>query len=173
MAPRNGAPAALIGFWNWNFQSGLVILSEEVCEYFDIDPEAGRNGVALERILAAVDPADRAGLEAKLAACRESGAELDAAYRITSAKFGRRALRTTGECFRDRTGTLAHFSGIVTDDDKAREQRDSLMIAVDLLLDAREAARQANQPALVLLIEAVSLEAARTLALMNETVDRN
>jgi hypothetical protein len=173
MAPRIGAPAAFIGFWNWNFQTGLVSLCEKVCDYFNIDEASGRNGVPLERVLAAVDPADRAGLEARLAACRESGAELDAGYHVTSRRFGRRALRTTGQCFRDRTGALAYFSGVVADDDKARHERDSLMTTVDLLLDAREAARLANQPTLVVLIEAVSLEAARALALMNEAGDKN
>lgn len=155
---------SIVGIWNWDVRTDLVVICTRVAEYYNISAETGLHGVAMHRLVAAIDPHDVPVFQRKLIASHKDGADFDAIYAIESELHGRRTVRATGQCFAGRDGAPAYVSGILIDNEHTRREHERLMQTIDLLIRARETARQTNQPTLVELIEAILLHATRLLA---------
>jgi len=53
---------AIIGTWVWDVPGDRFTVDEAFADAFGLDPDLGREGLSLERIMSTVHPDDRSGL---------------------------------------------------------------------------------------------------------------
>ncbi|ALN75161.1 PAS domain-containing protein [Aureimonas sp. AU20] len=154
----------LIGIWNWQVSSNLVIACERVCEYINVPVELGRHGMSPERFIAAIHPDDRAALDEVVKMAIEAGDSMVVEYRLRSTLHGTRRVRSQGRCFRTPAGRLTHISGYLTDIERSQpsklehEGQEPERTLVDLLTKARELAASLDYGMVGALIDATLLE---------------
>ncbi|ALN72452.1 MULTISPECIES: PAS domain-containing protein [unclassified Aureimonas] len=160
----------LIGIWNWQVSTNLVIACERVCEYINVPRELGQHGIALERFQAAIHPDDRSGLTRGIAAAMAGENSMTVDYRLRSILHGTRWVRSRARCFRTADGRLTYISGYLSDiapplrpvPDRSRKAREGSL--VDHLTQARDLAASLDYDLLRALIDATLLETGYQIA---------
>lgn len=161
----------LVGIWNWQVSTNLVIACARVCEYINVPSELGLHGISPDRFKAAIHPEDRPGLERGVAAAIAGEDSLSVEYRLLSTLHGTRWVRSHGRCFRAENGRLTYMSGYLSDivppvvhpfpvkSNQAREQA-----LVDQLTQARDLAISLDYDLLRAMIDATLLETGYQIA---------
>jgi PAS domain S-box-containing protein len=121
--------ASRTGIWEWNIQSGRVLLSDEVCRLHGLP--LGTELPSLDAYLELVHPDDREGIRTALEAALDSGT-YDAEYRIRLPDGTVRWARGAARVFLDEEQQPVRMVGIgqdVTDRRAVEEERERLLEA--------------------------------------------
>ncbi len=110
--------AAGLGAWDWRIDEGEVYWSPEYREIYGLDPEGQP---AFEKGMAAVVPEDRAGVDAAMRLCLETGAEYRSEHRILHPRKGLRWIQAVGRPQLGAGNRPVRVSGMVSDITDRRE----------------------------------------------------
>lgn len=164
-------PASLVGIWNWTVHSDLVIACDRVSEYFGIEPEEGRHGVSMGRLIAAVAPSDQPELYAAIENSLATSAPFNATFTVISQRHGTRLVSASAHCFHGAAGQLTYLSGILSDAGDTQGKAAVLEQATEHLISAAALVSGSGMPVLHKLIQAVLLEVGRELAASTPMAD--
>ena len=73
---------AIIGTWVWDVPGDRFTVDEAFADAFGLDPDLGREGLSLERIMSTVHPDDRSGLTQAIEAALARGGRYAHQYRV-------------------------------------------------------------------------------------------
>ncbi|PZP54598.1 MAG: hypothetical protein DI586_09415 [Micavibrio aeruginosavorus] len=116
--------SAIIGTWDWDMQSDKVYADPRFCRLFAIDPERGRNGVALEEFEKAIFADDREAVAAKIKVAVETASDFSAEYRVINHEGEMCWVFARGHAYLDDQGKPLRFPGAAVDiTDRKRWER--------------------------------------------------
>ncbi len=105
--------AARMGSWTWSIDSGAVAWSDGIYQIFGVD--RATTTPSYDNYIARLHPADRARIEAALAAALAGDAGLDEEYRIVQPEGEVRVVRSLGTVKRGPAGEPIRLSGTCVD----------------------------------------------------------
>ncbi|MXV61263.1 PAS domain S-box protein [Natronorubrum sp. JWXQ-INN-674] len=107
--------AGAVGTWEWRIPEDTFVTGASFARTFGVDPEAAREGVPLERILASVHADDRERVERKIEEAVETCGEYEEEYRVWNADGELRWVVARGYVESDEDGNAVTFPGAITD----------------------------------------------------------
>ncbi|SEW23415.1 PAS domain-containing protein [Natrinema salifodinae] len=107
--------AGAVGTWEWDIQTDEMVVGPSFARTFGIDPGAAREGVSLDRFIAAIHQDDRARVEAEIEDAIETCGEYESEYRVWNADGELRWVVARGRVECDGDGTAVRFPGALTD----------------------------------------------------------
>ncbi len=116
--------SAIVGTWDWDMRTNKVYADPRFCRLFAIDPDEGRNGVALEEFQKAIHPEDSETIERKIRESIKSASNFSAEYRVINHEGEMRWLFARGQAYQDNQGQPLRFPGAAVDiTDRKRYER--------------------------------------------------
>lgn len=112
--------ADVVGEWDWNIQSDVVVAGDLVAQLFGVDPERARQGVPLELFTQAIHPDDRSRVLHRIENSARDGKSYVAEYRVCLPDHHERWVLARGRFFRDQRGIPTSGHGIIVDITKGR-----------------------------------------------------
>lgn len=144
------AAGAIIGTWHWDLPTDRFSVDEGFARSFGLDPNLGREGIPLAKIVETVHPDDQAGLAAAVSeAIARSGAYAHQ-YRVRRADGRYYWIEANGRVDHAPDGTPLSFPGVLLDVEERRaveQERDRAAAALRALnetLEQRVAERTAE-----------------------------
>ena len=134
---RLALEAARMDSWNWNFQTGKIIRSNNFKQLYGFTPNP--SGFTYEEFLELVHPEDRDRLRQTDEYALETGNGYDIEFRIILPDGSVRWLQSKGQVFYDETGKAVRMAGInldISDRKFAEEQLRQSEAQLRLALDA-------------------------------------
>lgn len=123
---EDAVEAGAIGTWEWHIPEDRFVASPAFARKFDVDPEAAREGVPLERFASAVHEDDRERVERKIAGAIDECGEYEAEYRVRNADGELRWVLAQGHVECDEDGTAVRLPGALVDiTERKRTERES------------------------------------------------
>jgi len=107
--------AGAVGTWEWHVPEDRFVAGASFARKFGVDPDAAREGVPIDRFVAAIHEDDRERVERKIDAALESCGEYEAEYRVQNADGEWRWVVARGQVECDEDGDPVTFPGAVTD----------------------------------------------------------
>ncbi|MFC4541254.1 PAS domain S-box protein [Halosolutus amylolyticus] len=107
--------AGAVGTWEWDIQADEMVVGPSFARTFGVDPDAAREGVSLDRFIAAIHEDDRDRVEREIEAAVESCGEYETEYRVWNADDELRWVVARGRVECDETGDPVRFPGALTD----------------------------------------------------------
>lgn len=104
---------AIIGTWVWDVPSDRFTVDEAFTETFGIDPDLGRDGLALETIMATVHPEDRPDLMTAVDAALAAGGRYAHRYRVCRRDGEYHWIEANGRVDLDERGKPVRFPGVL------------------------------------------------------------
>jgi PAS domain S-box-containing protein len=135
------AAGAIIGTWVWDLPTDRFTVDEPFARSFGLDPALGREGLALEQVVATVHPDDQAGLAAAIDEAIARGGAYAHQYRTRRADGQYQWLEANGRVEHAPDGTPLSFPGVLIDVEERRklaEERDRALIELRGLNDTLE-----------------------------------
>ena len=130
-----------IGIWDWNLQTGELILTEELQSIYGLLP--GSFDSTFQSAIAMVHPSDRARVEREVRCCREEGIDFNSEFRIQRPDGQICWIVAKARAFPDENGKPVRVIGVnmdVTDRKLAEEalgaSEKRFRVAQELSLDA-------------------------------------
>lgn len=123
--------SGIVGSWDWNIGTNSVKADARFAELYGVEPEAARQGVALDVFMDGIHADDRATVADAIQKAVEGTEELRVEYRVQPKQGGVRWVLALGRVARDETGAPTRLPGIVLDISDRRAQ--------EALLSASEA----------------------------------
>jgi PAS domain S-box-containing protein len=122
---QNAQRIAHVGWWERDFTTNRVSLSDEVCRIFGLDPVDLPEWHA--RWLQLIHPEDRPrAAEAAAAALLPGGPRYDVEYRVVRADGGERIVRSQGDVTWDESGKALRQFGVLQDITELRQAEEEL-----------------------------------------------
>jgi diguanylate cyclase (GGDEF)-like protein/PAS domain S-box-containing protein len=113
---------ARLGNWIWDFETGEVSRSDEVCRIFGLAP--GRLPLTQDAFMRAVHPEDKALVQKSINAALHQDQTYDIEFRIVLPNKTERIVHEHGEVIRDQSGKAIKMRGTVQDiTEKRRAQQ--------------------------------------------------
>ena len=137
---RRAQEAGEIGTWEWEFGSGRMIWSAQMCRNLGLEPGVG--GDRYRTLLNAIHPEDRPEAEAVLAACRSRPGPMRTELRIVWPNGQTRWLVFLGKTVADERGVPIQMLGVTLDSTRRRNNEEA---AADALRDSRQRLQELNQ----------------------------
>lgn len=104
--------AARLGTWDWDIRSNQIVWSPRCLELFGMTPDTQ---ISYEKFLAAVHPADRAGVETQIRAALEGRADYELEIRVVWPDSSVHWLTVRGRAYYDDSGTAFRMSGVAAE----------------------------------------------------------
>lgn len=104
---------AKLGNWRFDAATDRLVLSDELCRVFDIDPAS--SGEGYESFLALVHPDDRPGVVQANVEARSNGTPFDAEFRIVARDGSVKTMHEFGNATRNSAGCVVGLFGTVQD----------------------------------------------------------
>lgn len=101
------------GIFTWSLVENAVYADTAVAALFGLNPMAALLGLSPVDYLARVHQADRDDVVKLWLRAVADGLPYNAIYRVMDGAGTIRQVMAHGRCFRDRTGSPAHFAGII------------------------------------------------------------
>ncbi|RYG58189.1 MAG: PAS domain S-box protein [Alphaproteobacteria bacterium] len=146
---------AIIGTWNWDLPTDCFTVDEAFATAFGLDPELGRTGLSLEKVVATVHPDDKPGLAAAIDAVIRSSGTYAHQYRVRRVDGKYYWIEANGRVDHASDGTPLRFPGVLLDVEERRalqEERDrnaaalrALNETLELRVEERSRELQASQ----------------------------
>jgi len=130
----------LIGFYEWDVPQGVVTADKHFAGFYGLDPAAAASGVPLGAIVDPVHPADRASVDASIAAALSSLADYAKEFRLVHAGGAIRWVHVRGRCTGQQDGRALRYSGTAVDVTASKAAEAALRRANEAL-EARVAER--------------------------------
>ena len=141
---RVALSASEVGLWQWNVRTGDVVWTDQVEAQLGLPPRSPA-GYDVWRDL--LHSEDRAGTEANLARCVETGQAFNAEYRVVHPDGEVRWINAKGHPFKNAEGEVERFAGATVDvTDRKRDE-----VSLRGALAAAEAANKAKDRFLAVL----------------------
>ncbi|MEW6304332.1 MAG: PAS domain-containing protein [Verrucomicrobiota bacterium] len=118
---RRAERLARMGSWHWDVASNTLIWSDELCRIYGVAPGTP---LTFEMFIEHIHPADRAQVQATVAAALKDGKPFQLQERIVRPDGEIRVLDSQGEVERDAAGNTVAMFGLcrdVTEEQRARE----------------------------------------------------
>jgi PAS domain S-box-containing protein len=129
---QNAQRIAHVGWWERDFTTNRVSLSDEVCRIFGLDPVDLPEWHA--RWLQLIHPEDRPrAAEAAAAALLPGGPRYDVEYRVVRADGGERIVRSQGDVTWDESGKALRQFGVLQDITELRQAEKELRASEEAL----------------------------------------
>jgi PAS domain S-box-containing protein len=129
---QNAQRIAHVGWWERDFTTSRVSLSDEVCRIFGLDPVDLPEWHA--RWLQLIHPEDRPrAAEAAAAALLPGGPRYDVEYRVVRADGGERIVRSQGDVTWDESGKALRQFGVLQDITELRQAEKELRASEEAL----------------------------------------
>ncbi|VXB43324.1 Histidine kinase [Luteimonas sp. 9C] len=133
------AAGAILGTWYWDVLGDRLTIDDALAEAFGLDPAMPRDALALDQLLDAVHPDDRAGVASAIAEALRCGGRYAHAYR-TQGKDGQyRFIEAIGKVDLDADGTAIGFPGVLIDLEarmRVEAERDQAQTLLRSFIDA-------------------------------------
>lgn len=130
-----------IGIWDWNLQTGELLLTEELQSIYGLLP--GSFDSTFQSGLAMIHPSDRARVEHEVRCCSQDGVDFNSEFRIQRPDGQICWIVAKARAFSDEHGTPIRVIGVnmdVTDrklaEEALRESEKRFRVAQELSLDA-------------------------------------
>jgi hypothetical protein len=152
-----------IGFWSLDLKANVVTFDAATSAYFQIDAEKAKAGISREHLWSHIHPDDLEGLRGRV---QESIAKLGSfaySYRIQAKPESVTYVRVLGSCFASESGEASHMAGIIIDVGAIADQSAHVQV-IEHLMNASAISKTTGDFVLPRLIDAVLLEAGRSLA---------
>ncbi|QLG50837.1 PAS domain-containing sensor histidine kinase [Natrinema halophilum] len=107
--------AGAVSTWEWHIPENSFVTGASFARTFDIDPDAARNGVPIERLLTSIHEDDRTRVEDQIEAALETCGEYESEYRVWNANDEPRWVIARGHVECDDDGNAERFPGALTD----------------------------------------------------------
>uniref|UniRef100_UPI00374266E1 PAS domain S-box protein n=1 Tax=Halopiger aswanensis TaxID=148449 RepID=UPI00374266E1 len=107
--------AGAVGTWEWHVPEDRFVAGASFARTFDVDPEAAREGVSLERFVSSIHEADRDRVEDAIDEALETCGEYEAEYRVRNADGEWRWVVARGHVECDGDGNPITFPGALAD----------------------------------------------------------
>ncbi|SDJ42653.1 PAS domain S-box-containing protein [Natronorubrum texcoconense] len=107
--------AGAIGTWEWHIPDDKFVTGESFANTFDVDPDAAREGVPLDRFLSSVHEDDRDRVAREIEETVDHCDECELEYRVWNADGELRWVVARGHVERDEDGNAVKFPGALTD----------------------------------------------------------
>lgn len=101
------------GIYTWCLEDDILYGDTALAALFGLDPAATLSGLPVTDYIARVHPDDQGTVAELIRAAVENGRPYRAEYRVIDATGSIRPVMAFGRCFRDHTGSPAHYAGIV------------------------------------------------------------
>ncbi|MBD1808162.1 PAS domain S-box protein [Microcoleus sp. FACHB-SPT15] len=133
---RLALEAARMDSWNWNFQTGKIIRSNNFQQLYGFTPNP--SGVTYEEFLELVHPEDRDRIRQTDERALETGDGYDSEFRIILPDGSLRWVQSKGQVFYDETGKAVRMAGVNLDisdrklaEEQLRQSEEQLRLALD------------------------------------------
>ncbi|RQH01869.1 sensor histidine kinase [Natrarchaeobius oligotrophus] len=107
--------AGAVGTWEWSIPDDEFVTNPKFARTFGVDPDAARDGVALDRFVSAVHEDDREHVERSIEEAIDSCGEYEAEYRVRNDDGRMRWVVARGHVECDEDGEPVRFPGALTD----------------------------------------------------------
>ncbi|WP_284734587.1 hybrid sensor histidine kinase/response regulator [Sphingosinicella terrae] len=114
------AAGAIIGTWFYDIQQDQFAVDEQFAKAFGIDPQAGREGLNLEQMMATIHPEDKAGVLAAVEEAIARGGSYAHQYRVRRTDGHYYWIEANGRVERADDGTPLRFPGVLLDIEERR-----------------------------------------------------
>ncbi|GLS56442.1 hybrid sensor histidine kinase/response regulator [Methylobacterium gregans] len=144
------AAGAIIGTWHWDLPTDQFSVDEGFARSFGLDPNLGREGIPLAKIVETVHPDDQVGLAAAVSEAIARGGAYAHQYRVRRADGRYYWIEANGCVDHAPDGTPLSFPGVLLDVEERRaveQERDRAAAALRALnetLEQRVAERTAE-----------------------------
>lgn len=131
-----------IGLWYWDHETSRVISTTKCRELYGL---AQGEELTYEKFIAAVHPADRAGVEAAFERVREDGARYEEEFRVLYSDGTIEWISAVGNSFLDAEGIPTTMVGVVRRITEEKEAAEELERVYELEKKAKNEAEVANR----------------------------
>ncbi len=107
--------AGAIGTWEWHIPDDQFVTGESFATTFDVDPDAAREGVPLDRFLSSIHEDDRDRVAREIEETVDRCDECKLEYRVWNADGDLRWVVARGHVECDEDGNAVRFPGALTD----------------------------------------------------------
>ena len=107
--------AGAVGTWEWHIPDNQFVAGESFANTFDVEPDAAREGVPLERFLSSIHEDDRDRVAREIEEGVERCDEYELEYRVWNADGELRWVVARGHVECDEDGNAVRFPGALTD----------------------------------------------------------
>lgn len=104
-----------VGAWDWDIVADRVVADERFAAVFGVAPSVARAGAPIETFTQAVDPQDRARVQAEIEAAVSGDGGFQSDYRVRNGEGQVRWIAARGQVYFDDDGAPVRFPGIVVD----------------------------------------------------------
>lgn len=135
------AAGAIIGTWHWHLPTDSFTVDKPFADSFGLDPALGREGLALEQIIANVHPEDREGLIAAIDEVIARGGAYAHQYRVRRRDGNYYWIEANGRVELADDGSPLNFPGVLIDVEGRRAveaERDRAIAALRAFTDTLE-----------------------------------
>lgn len=129
---------AKLGSWRFDVETDRILLSDQLCRMFDVEPSP--LGQTYESFLALVHPDDRPGIVQANVEARLHGAPFDLEFRVVKQDGSVKTMRELGYARRDGAGRVVGLFGTVQDITERKQVETALRESEERLLLALESA---------------------------------
>jgi len=129
---------AKLGSWQLDVATDRIVLSDELCQMFDVEPSL--HGELYEWFLALVHPNDRPGVVQANVEARAHGSAFDVEFRIVTRDGSVKTMRELGYAKRDAADRVVGLFGTVQDITERKRVETALREGEERLLLALESA---------------------------------
>ncbi len=105
----------LVGFFDWDVENRLIHADDRFAAFFGLDAGRLRDGMPVDVVRAAVDPASHAELSAHIGGALQNLADFSQELRIALPGQPERHLLARGRCYQRDGAKPLHYTGIVVD----------------------------------------------------------
>ena len=130
--------AGAVGTWEWHVPEDRFVAGASLAKQFGVDPEAAREGVSLDTLVASIYEDDRDRVVAKIDEALESCGEYEAEYRVYNADDELRWVVARGHVECDEAGDPLRFPGALTDITERKRDQQRLEETIDKLETSNE-----------------------------------
>ncbi|WP_084390826.1 response regulator [Novosphingobium capsulatum] len=109
------AAGAIIGTWMWDIPTGQVAVDEGFAGVFGLPPSADPVSYTIDRLLEAVHPDDKPGVDAAIAACLADLGHYRHQYRVRGHEGRYAWVEAVGRVEADAQGQARRFPGVLLD----------------------------------------------------------
>lgn len=107
--------AGAVGTWEWHIPEDKMIVGPSFARTIDVDPDAAREGVSLDKFITSIHKADRERIEQRVEEAVESCGEYKEEYRVWDEDGDLRWVMAQGHVECDDDGNPETFPGALTD----------------------------------------------------------
>ncbi|MDR4462976.1 MAG: PAS domain-containing protein [Nitrospira sp.] len=129
---------AKLGSWRFDIATDRIVLSDQLCRMFDVEPSP--LGQTYESFLGLVHPDDRPGVVQANVEARAHGTPFDMEFRVVKRDGSVKTMRELGYASRDAVGQVVGLFGTVQDITERKQVETALRESEERLLLALESA---------------------------------